>query len=174
MSGCLQFDLDLHSPKPVIIPAGNPDLLYLIDTGADTPVWCRGREELLDIFPDAAPLEYQYLLGGFGTGVEIVDAFRISKFCFSDGNETLTYRDFIVAVTDRPSIGVDLILPATIFNRMIVTIDRLSSVTRPTLKIEFEKNDVPIYFKRITVSEEQKKLLGIKGDDILSGVYYEK
>ena len=121
MRKSLQFDLDTGSAKPVIVSSMNADLTFLVDTGADTPVRCRGEEELLDLFPETSRLEYRYLLSGFGTGVEVVDAFCIPEFCLSDGVETITYSNFVVAAADRPSIGCDLILPASIFNHAMMS-----------------------------------------------------
>lgn len=173
MRKSLQFDLDTGSAKPVIVSSMNADLTFLIDTGADTPVWCRGEEELLDLFPETSRLEYRYLLSGFGTGVEVVDAFCIPEFCLSDGVETITYSNFVVAAADRPSIGCDLILPASIFNHAILSIDRLTSVVSPTMLIEYEKDRIPVFFRRVSLTPEQQKILKVSNAEIVAGVYFE-
>ena len=38
----LHFDLDNSSLKARFIPPEYPDMLFLLDTGADVPVWCKG------------------------------------------------------------------------------------------------------------------------------------
>ena len=47
-----------------IISYNNIKLLF--DTGASTPVWCRGFENFKDEFPEAEKMDYRFLLTGFG------------------------------------------------------------------------------------------------------------
>ena len=90
----------------------------MIDTAADTPVWCKGKDEFLDIFSDAEKLESKFVLSGFGKEPEIVDVYRIPDFRLSDGKEAVTYKNLVLAVTDRPQMNVDLILPSSLFDHM--------------------------------------------------------
>lgn len=49
----------------LFIPPDRLYLTYLIDTGADTPVWCKGEEEFIDIFPDGEKQDSKFILSGF-------------------------------------------------------------------------------------------------------------
>lgn len=171
MSVRLSFDLKRDTLKAQVVPPDKPDLTYLIDTGADTPVWCKGKDELIDVFPQADKIDSKFLLGGFGKEPELVDVFRIPQFVLTDGDASIVYRNLILAVTDRPSMGVDFILPASIFNHMRVVVDRISSVVNPKLEIESEKDDIMVFFRRIDLSKNQKERLGVDVDIIVQNVY---
>lgn len=43
----LTFDLKRGTLKAVFICPNREDLTYLIDTGADTPVWCKGETDVI-------------------------------------------------------------------------------------------------------------------------------
>ena len=40
------FDLKKETLKAAFICPDRVDLTYMIDTAADTPVWCKGKDEL--------------------------------------------------------------------------------------------------------------------------------
>ena len=167
----LSFDLKRDSLKAKFIPPDRSDLVYLYDSGADTPVWCKGAQELVDVFPDAALVKQRFVLSGFGKEVEIVDVYRIQEFVLTDGISAIRYQNFIVAVTDRPEMNLDLILPASIFDHMVVTIDRNTSVTYPQIHIDSPKGSYPVFFRQISLTEQQKQALGIDTDLIIQNVY---
>ena len=169
----ITFDLKRDSLKAKFIPPDRPDLVYLIDTGADTPVWCKGLEELLDVFPGAEKQEPKYILSGFGREPELVDVCRIPEFVLTDEAESILYRNFMLAVTDRPQMNVDLILPSSIFDHMKLTIDRMTSTTYPRVSIEFSVREQPMFFRHIRLTEQQRKRLDLDHDVILQNVYAE-
>ena len=76
----LTFYLDNKTLKTKIIPSNYPDITILYDTGADTPVWCNGEDELLDLFPAAMKMNSKFILSGFGLHPEIVDVYKIPSF----------------------------------------------------------------------------------------------
>ena len=76
----LTFDLKKGTLKTVFISPDMRDLTFLIDTGADTPVWCKGEAEFKDIFPHSEKMESKFLLSGFGKEPEIVAVYKISEF----------------------------------------------------------------------------------------------
>lgn len=170
----LTFDLKRDSLKVKFIPPDKEDLVYLIDTGADTPVWCKGVSELEDIFGDVVKLDSQFVLSGFGKEPEIVDVFRIPEFMLTDGTDSIRYENFVLAVTDRPQMNVDMILPSSIFDHMSVTIDRKTSVVYPKVFIEYDKETYPVFFKQISLTDAQKDMLGVTADTIIRDVYSER
>ena len=129
---------------------------------------------MLDIFPTARKMKYRFVLSGFGTGVEIADAYVVPDFYLSDGTEEIDYQNMLVAVTNRPTLNVDFILPASLFHHMDLDIDRLSSVMYPTLKVKSANNIVPVFYKRKTLTEEQKGILGVTDDMIVTEIYAEE
>ena len=169
----LSFELKTDSLRTKFIPPDNPDLIYMIDSGADTPVWCKGSQELLDVFPESELLEQRFILSGFGKQPEIVDVYKIKEFALTDGTEILKYQNFIVAVTDRPEMNLDMILPASVFDHMIITIDRMSSVVYPKVYIDFQMESYPVFFRQILLTEQQKQALGIDSNLVIQNVYAE-
>ena len=167
------FDLKKEILKAAFICPDRVDLTYMIDTAADTPVWCKGRDEFLDIFSDAEKLESKFVLSGFGKEPEMVDVYRIPDFRLSDGKEAVTYKNLVLAVTDRPQMNVDLILLSSLFDHMRIEIDRMTSVVFPRITIESQTDVYPVFFRQIKISEEQKKMLGIDTDVIIKDVYSE-
>ena len=51
----------------------------MLDTGAETPVWCMTEKELLKAFPDAVKKDNTYKLKGFGVGEIDASAFVIPE-----------------------------------------------------------------------------------------------
>ena len=167
----LLFDMNKESFKPQIVSSEYSDLTLLIDTGADIPVWCLGAPAFTDTFPLAKELKYKFVLSGFGTGVEIAKAFSIPEFKLSDGNSDITYQNMVVAVTNRPSVNVSLILSASLFHHMEMNIDRLSSVMYPTLSITSKNPNVPVFYRRRELTERQKAMLGLRENAIIADIY---
>lgn len=167
----LTFDLKRGTLKTVFICPDREDLTYLIDTGADTPVWCKGEKEFLDLFPDAEKLDSKFILSGFGKEPEVVDVYKLSEFSLTDGNEDVLYRNLVLAVTNRPQINVDLILPSSLFDHMIVEIDRMTSVVYPHITIQSQTKEYPVFFRQIQLTAAQKDMLGIETDVIIRDVY---
>ena len=167
----LIFDLKRETLKVVFISPEKGDLTYLIDTGADTPVWCKGEDEFLDLYPYAEKLNSKFVLSGFGKEPEIVDVFRLSEFDLTDGNDHVIYKNLVLAVTNRPQINVDLILPSSLFDHMIIEVDRMTSIVCPHLAITSQVKVYPVFFRQIKLSDKQKAMLGIDTDMIIKDVY---
>ena len=79
--------------------------------------------------------------------------------------------NFVTAVTSRPEMNVDLILPASAFRRMIVTIDRLTSIANPIMQIISGSDKIPMFFRQIKLSEKQCRSLGLDTNVILQNIY---
>ena len=169
----LAFDMDRESFKPKIVSSDYPDLTLLLDTGADTPVWCMGERIFKAAFPMATELKHKFVLSGFGTGVEIAKAFSIPEFVLSDGKQSITYQNMVVAVTKRPSINVSLILSASLFHHAEITIDRLKSVVYPTLTVTSNDKMIPVFYRRRELSDRQRELLGLEESAIIADIYAE-
>ena len=170
----LNYELEWDSSRPKIITPTYPDLVFLIDTGADMPVWCNGKEEFLDVFPDARLVKYKFLLSGFGTGLEVAEAFTLPEFRLSDGISEIIYQNMTIAITNRPAINVSLILSASMFRHMDVDIKRRESVMHPILSISSDKAVVPMFYRKKTLSDRQRALLGLSEDSIIVDIYAEE
>ena len=105
----ITFDLKRDSLKAKFIPPDRPDLVYLIDTGADTPVWCKGLEELLDVFPGAEKKEPKYILSGFGREPEIVD---LAGYLNAAGAAIARACRTACTVSSKPPSGISIISAA--------------------------------------------------------------
>ena len=167
----LLFDMNKDSFKPKIVSSEYPDLTLLIDTGADIPVWCLGVPAFKDTFPLAVELKYKFVLSGFGTGIEIAQAFSIPEFKLSDRNNDITYQNMAVAVTNRPSVNVSFILSASLFHHMEMNIDRLSSVMYPTLSLKSSNPNVPVFYRIRELTEKQKTILDLSEEAIIADIY---
>lgn len=107
---------------------------FLFDTGASTPVWCRGEKAFCKKFPEATKQDFKYLLSGFGrieqemlilkgaSNVKLEEfltpVYKIPSFYFSNGTHAMRWINLHVAVTRKESIGVDFILTSTMFKKM--------------------------------------------------------
>ncbi len=126
----------------------------LFDTGASTPVWCRGLENFKDEFPESEKADYRFLLTGFGRSeAELVsflenpesdeaqnyfaDVYSISEFILKTEEKQIIWKDLNVAVTDRHFSGVHMILPYTMFGGMRLSFNQ--ACTNPEIIIESPK-----------------------------------
>lgn len=110
-----------NSDKPVFpVDCGVESLTCLFDTGADTPVFARGRETLLMYYPDAELINNMYFeLHGFGVGVEQAEVFKIPKFAIKgDNGDYIQFNNLYIACCRRPEMKYPMILSATMFKHM--------------------------------------------------------
>lgn len=121
--------------KPVILintPGSNREMYCLFDTGADTPVFTMGEQNLKLFFPGAELVQGKvYELNGFGTGTETLPMYKIPHFRivsdFNDKKDSIA-RDYIefnelyIACCSRYAIGYPLVFSATMFSHMNYTI----------------------------------------------------
>jgi hypothetical protein len=127
----LKFPLNitLDSPRPIFKAYINgAPFRCMLDTGADLPVFCKGRnlfEELVKGMQGIS--EFKTLsIGGFGKMDETAMVWNIDNFVLSDKRSSIGYRGMKIAVMDKPSIPCDMILSASMFMKMRYTIDCLS------------------------------------------------
>jgi hypothetical protein len=107
------------------------DVRCLVDTGADTPVFVDGEEELKSMFPSAEKIQDKYFrLSGFGKYEENVPVYRIPIFEIESDlfgiKSKLIFKDLIIACCDKTGFRVSMILSATLFsalNMFIYNID---------------------------------------------------
>lgn len=128
----LKFDV---LPEKIIPIIEYNNILLLFDTGASTPVWCRGLENFKDEFPYAVKMSYRFLLTGFGRSeAELVsflknpeigeaqnyfaDVYSIPEFILKTDEKQVIWKNLNVAVTNREFSGVHMILPYIMFGGM--------------------------------------------------------
>lgn len=119
MEQILQLNLDKNRVKPTIrIMPQNEVVKCLIDSGADMPVWC-STEKLLKSQFTVKKLHEKTYIGGFGGKGAYHDVYSIDKFILTDGSNTLTIRNLLVAFIPNVSFACDLILSASVFDKKI-------------------------------------------------------
>jgi hypothetical protein len=103
--------------RPIVKLQGNKIFNCLFDTGADTCVFTRGSEQLLEIFPNAKErTDVKIILGGFGKEPEIVKVYTISELVIRDTysvDKSVTFKNVDVACCYR-DMRSDLIISASI------------------------------------------------------------
>lgn len=153
----LKFNLLRTQHRPVF-PfhyAENKECLCMYDTGAQTPIYCRGVHSFLDFARNFGNVtdEGSTLFYGFGKDPIGALVFRLDDFAFCDdfGN-CIHYKNFKVLVIDRKGYGFDFILPATMFNKMKYYLDYTASVpvfgiraSKDTYHANFKKEGGPFY-----------------------------
>lgn len=119
--------------------------MALIDSGAETPVWCAGETEFLAAYPDAVKQRWDTAIHGFGMGAENGKVYLIPKFELPDGNETYRIINLLVAVCLHPQIGYDFVLSETMFSKTNTYQNRIGE---RYLKYYFEKDEYHCAVKR--------------------------
>ncbi len=111
--------------------------LFLMDTGANIPVWCSGKALFNATYPDAVKVDYTTRINGFGKGARLAQVYKIPEFVLE--NEGVTYKilDLYVAVLDYSKIGFDFILSSTMFSKSDYTV----SNSEHFLIISFRKEE---------------------------------
>lgn len=125
-----EIDFDLHTEKlkPVFTSeecATNNEFSCMLDSGAGIPVWCTGKNTLIDAFPTAVlKSDLKGLLGGFGYIPFITEVFYIPKISICNGKDSILFKDFYLPVIDKKSFGTDLIIPSSIFKNSNILISQ--------------------------------------------------
>ena len=88
----------------------------LIDTGSYIPVWCDNTSEFFKVYTKAYNTGYITFIGGFGRGKETAQIYIIPDFVFSDGINTVHYKNFAVALLEK-SFAFQMILGFGIFTK---------------------------------------------------------
>ena len=116
--------------------SGKP-VTALIDSGAETPVWCKGEEKFKEVYPQAKKLDWKCELRGFGVGAETALVYVIPNFELTDGTATYRINNLHVAVCDHPLIGCDFVMSDTMFAKTKTLINRIGN---KWAEIHFEKD----------------------------------
>lgn len=116
----LEFSMDnyVKIKRPVVSvynSANNVVLSCLIDTGADVPVFVKGIDYFLYLYPDAVRVK-DTNISGFG-GKKSYEVYSIPEFIFSDGTHDVRFINLHVAVGYMPSDNFDMILSSSLFDR---------------------------------------------------------
>jgi len=102
-------------------------IMALIDSGAETPVWCAGEEEFLAAYPDSKKMGWESEILGFGKEPEKGKVYVIPKFILSDGNTDYKIINLMVAVCYHPLIGYDFVMSDTMFSKADTFIHRIDN-----------------------------------------------
>ena len=88
----MHFTLEGNQDMLVIVNRANgmDELITLIDTGANMPVWCADEKLLKLTFPGAYKVKDNATITGFG-GKSSASLWIIPKFTLSDGKEQVVY-----------------------------------------------------------------------------------
>jgi hypothetical protein len=104
--------------RPIFTLKTNKRLVCLLDTGADLCVFTRGKERLLQNFPEATLVkDVKAAISGFGKGVDIVDVYKVPEIIFQDSwdaNISIGFKNVIIACCEK-DLKVQLILGAPLF-----------------------------------------------------------
>ena len=61
-------------------------VVYLLDTGAQTPVWCSGKDLFMTAYPEAVKTDYVSHITGFGSGFSTAEVYKIPVFVIENEN----------------------------------------------------------------------------------------
>ncbi len=121
------------------------EITALIDTGAETPVWCSSEEDFLDAYPDAIRQNWDSEIRGFGKEAETGHVYVIPEFKLSDGKESYVICNLEVLVCYHPLIGYDFVMSDTMFSKADTYIHRIGN---KYIEIFFEKDKYQCAAKR--------------------------
>ena len=142
----LVLELVSRKSRPVFrYRVGTEELTFMLDTGAETPVWCMTEKELLKAFPDAVKKDNTYKLKGFGVGEIDASAFVIPEFRLEKEGSCYLIKNLQVLQTYRPDIGCDFLLSDIVFSNVDTLIYRHG---KKLLEIRYYKAEyqcTPIY-----------------------------
>ena len=142
----LVFELVSRKSRPVFRHRiGAEEVTFMLDTGAETPVWCLTEKRLLRAFPDAEKKEETYKLTGFGVGAVEAAAFVIPEFKLESNDSCYFIKNLQILQTYRPDIGCAFLLSDTVFSNVDTLIYRHG---KKQLEIRYYKPEyqcTPIY-----------------------------
>lgn len=140
----MQLDFKILTNKPEINVKSNIGILScLLDTGAFMPVWCNTVEQLLYAFPNCYYSKLVTVIGGFGKGNEYAPVYIIPDFVFSDGTNTIHYKNLPVAVLKKP-FSFQLILSYNMFTTANLSINTFATAPnvhkiKPHILIKYQR-----------------------------------
>jgi hypothetical protein len=119
-SELFKVEIDVDRKRPYFSSSvNNIQLDFLVDTGANIPIFTLGVDTFLKYFPTAKRETKEHaVVTGFGKGeteatVFTVDSIRINSYCNTD---YIVFKNFKVACCDRRDISSGLILPYGLFD----------------------------------------------------------
>lgn len=131
----------------------------LLDTGAETPVWCKGEKKLMLAYPEAVKQDWKSEIRGFGKEAEDGAVYVIPEFSLTDGKTSYKITNLQISVCDHPLIGYDFVMSDTMFSKADTFIHRIGN---KYIEIIFEKDSYQCASKRgagtfsiITFSQEE-------------------
>ena len=135
------------------------EVTALVDTGAETPVWCSTEDDFLEAYPDAIKQNWESEVRGFGKDSEKGVVYVIPEFTLSDSKEVYRINNLPIVVCNHPLIGYDFVLSDTMFSKADTFIHRIGN---KYLEILFEKESYQCAVKRangsfsiVTFSQEE-------------------
>lgn len=134
---------------------GNALITMLYDSGAQIPVWCAGKEVLLEAYPDAKKTSLKCIISGFGKEKETAEIYVLPAFELSNGEISFVIENLYIAELSKPFIGADFIISETMLSKTNTTTIRLD---RRELQISYKKLDRNF---KCTPMRKGKELSGI-------------
>ena len=135
-------------------------ILFLLDSGANMPVWCSGKELFIDTYPTAKETELTAHIKGFGEGCTEASVFNIPEFSLVNCNTSFKINNLRIAVTDIDRIGCDFLMSNTMFKRVDYSVKTSTDTVVITLYNGNIFNCTPIteqdICKKITVWTQQE------------------
>lgn len=126
-----------HRPSFVFYENGS-EVYALLDTGAETPVWCAGKSLFEAIYPNAIKRNSKCKIYGFGKEYEEALVYVIPEFKLYDEKCTYKIKGLYVAVCSRPNLGYDFIFSDTMFSKADTYIFRRNN---KRLEVHFDKEE---------------------------------
>lgn len=100
---------------------GEEQIKVMYDSGAQIPVWCTGKDLLLDAFPTATETELSCEISGFGKENETGRVYEIPLFDLNDGETHFRIEKLMVVELFKPFIGCDFLLSETMLSKTDTT-----------------------------------------------------
>lgn len=171
MQNILSIRLNKNKACPVFLQKVNDNqLVFMMDTGANIPVWCSGIAKLKYVYKNCKDTGFFADLNGFGGKGERCKIFEIPHFALTDNKTVLYYDKIFVAVTERRIFQYDLILSNTMFYKMNLSLLNMKNHSvNPTLEIEFDKK---LYYTAMTYETDYRRILNGEEPENLYGHLY--
>lgn len=171
MQKILKLPLDSRSDRPLFELGNYKNIRCLLDTGASIAVWCADIQYFREVFFSAEPLDEKVVLSGFGGNGQLVDMYRIPLFVLQNGEHSISFKNFHVALAKQAGMGCDLILPAVMFSKMDCLIGRRCK--EPCLQILYDRDmyGFGIVVRQLT-EEDKASLENYLGNSVSDSVNF--
>ncbi len=125
--------------------SNNEEVIALLDSGAETPVWCTGEEGFVAAYPDSKKLDWNTEIHGFGSEPEQSAVYVIPEFVLGNHGVIYKIKNLQVAVCYHPLIGRDFVMSDTMFSKADTFIHRIG---KKYVEIFFENDCYQCAVKR--------------------------